>query len=207
MNYIKRKRRLKGKDQKKIRAALLYTRDMPKKPLRIMGINPGTRYMGIAIFQGTELRDWQVKNIAGKWSKEKMGKAKMIVSSLIEQYEPDALAIKKLHPSRSSPNLNRLVEKIKELAKGKSLRICHYSIKDLEGFFSPEERMDKKKLAEIIASKYPFLSHELEKEKSHRNPYHLRMFEAVALGKICFHHLDKPCRLPCIHQYSNNKSR
>lgn len=183
-------------------------------PIKILGVNQGTRYLGIAFFQGYELRDWGVKVIEGKWSKEKMEKAIMIVSSLIEQYQPDALAIKRLHISRSSPSLNILVERIKELAKIKGLTVYQYSIKELEAFFSEEdlsacnggsrsnrakpqaERINKKKLAEIITKEYPALLQELEKEKSHRNPYHIRMFEAVALGKICFHHLDKPCRLP-----------
>jgi Holliday junction resolvasome RuvABC endonuclease subunit len=164
---------------------------MPRIPLTILGINPGSRYLGTAIFHGTELRDWGVKVIEGRWSKEKLGKARMIVSTLIEQYEPDVLAIKRLHPSRSSPSLNLLVGKIKELAKRKSLRLYQYSIKELESFFSKEERINKKRLAEIITSEYPELLHELEKEKSHKNPYHIKMFEAVALGKICFQQLDK----------------
>lgn len=172
----------------------LCSPDVPKKPLRIIGINPGTRYIGVAIFQGTELRDWQVKNIAGNWSKEKIKKARMIVSGLIEQYEPDALAIKRFHPSRSSKNLNRLAEKIKGLAKSNGLKVYQYSIKELENFFSSEERINKKELIEIIVSKYPFLSYELEKEKAHKNPYYIRMFEAVALGSICFNRLDRICQ-------------
>jgi len=164
---------------------------MHKKPLKILGINPGTRYLGIALFQGPELRDWGVKVIKGKWSKEKMAKVRMIVSRLIEQYGPNVLAIKKLHPCRSSPNLSQLVSGIKELSRRKGLKVYQFSVIDLETFFSPEESMNKKEMAEMLASEYPALLHELEKERSHRNPYHLRMFEAVALGSICFHHLDK----------------
>jgi len=164
---------------------------MPKKPLKIIGISPGTRYMGVAVFCGWELRDWQVKNIEGKWSKEKMEKAMKVVSSLIEQYQPNVLSIKKLHPSRTSPNLSRLVSRIKELAKRKKLEVYQYSIKELEDFFYPEGRINKRELAEIMASEYPVLSHELNREKAHRNPYHIRMFEAVALGSTCLHQLDR----------------
>jgi hypothetical protein len=174
---------------------------MPGIPLTILGINPGSRYLGTAIFHGTELKDWGVKVIEGKWSKEKMERAKMIVSKLIEQHQPNALAIKRLHPSRSSKNLNQLVSKIRELAKRNGLKVYQYSIKELETFFSKEDRLtaqagriNKKKLAEIIGSEHSELFHQLEKEKMNKNPYHIKMFEAVALGKICFHHLDKPCQ-------------
>ncbi|MFQ6031847.1 MAG: hypothetical protein ACE5K2_02905, partial [Candidatus Zixiibacteriota bacterium] len=115
------------------------------------------------MFQGSELMDWRVKNIEGKWSKEKMRKAMKLISSLIERYQPDVLSIKKLHPSRTSPNLNRLVGRTKELSRRKGLKVYQYSIKDLESFFYPEGRINKRELAEIIASQYPALSHELNR--------------------------------------------
>ena len=164
---------------------------MFKKPLTVLGINPGSRYLGIAVFRGPELRDWRVKIIKGKGPKEKMEKTKEVVSSFIELYQADVLVIKKLHPSRRSANLKRLVAKIKELSKRKGLKVYQHSIKELEAFFLSEERMNKRKLAEIITSKYSFLIHELEKEKNHKNPYYIRMFEAVALASACFQQLDK----------------
>jgi len=164
---------------------------MLKKPLKILAINPGSRYIGIAFFQGAELRDWGIKVIKGKWSADKMKKIRSIISGFIERYGPNVLVIKRLHPSRSSANLNHLVSKIKELSKRRGLKVYQYSIKDLETFFSPKGRINKKQMAEMIALEYPVLFHELKKEKSHKNPYHIRMFEAVALGSICFHHLDK----------------
>ncbi len=164
---------------------------MLKKPLTVLGINPGSRYLGIAVFQGPLLRDWRVKIIKGKGPKEKMKKIKEIVSSFIELYRPNVLAIKRLHPSRSSQNLKQLVARIRELARRKGLKVYQYSMEDLEVFFSPEERINKKKLAEIITSKYSVLIHELKKEKDNQNPYYIRMFEAVALGSVCFHQLDK----------------
>jgi len=112
-------------------------------------------------------------------------------TSSIEQYQPDVLSIKMLHPSRTSPNLNQLVNRIKELSRRKGLKVYQYSIKELEDFFYPEGRINKRQLAEIIASRYTILSHELKREKAHRNPYHIRMFEAVALGSICLHRLEK----------------
>jgi len=72
------------------------------------------------------------------------------------------------------------------LAVKKKIKIYEYSIKELEEILLNEGKHNKKTLAEKMVSDYPFLIHELEKEKSHKNPYHLRMFEAVALGAACF---------------------
>jgi hypothetical protein len=141
---------------------------MTKKLLKVLAINPGSSYVGVAVFEGSELKDWRLKVI-----------------------KPNVLAIKRLHPSRRSINLNQLVSRIKQLSKRKGLKIVRYSIKDLETFFSPAERINKKKLAEMLATKYPALWHEFDKERHNKNPYHIRVFEAVALGAVCSQQLDK----------------
>jgi len=165
------------------------------KKIKVVGLNPGTRYMGIAVFYGSELRDWQVRNIEGRWSYDKMAKVIMILSSLIDCYKPDVLAIKKLHPSRSSPNLNRLVGRINGLSKRKGLRVCPYTIDELKRHFQSKTRITRRELAEMVASEYPILFHELSKEQANINPYYIRMFEAVALGSVCFHQLDRDRRI------------
>jgi type I site-specific restriction-modification system R (restriction) subunit len=164
---------------------------MPKKLHKVLAINPGSRYFGMAVFKGYELDYWGIKNINATDSGRKKKKIKTLISAFIEKYESDALAIKRLHRLRSSKQLNRLVSSIKQVAKGKGLNIYQYSIKDLEAFFSPEKRINKRKLSEIVALKYPSLLHELNKEKHNKNPYHIRAFEAVALGAVCSHQLDK----------------
>jgi len=161
---------------------------MARETLRIIGINPGTRYLGLAIFCGSELRDWQVKNTEGKWSDDKMTKITSMLLSLIDSYDANVLAVKRLNPSRSSPNLNKLASTIENLSKMRKLRIYHYSIDEIKRYFQQRSR---KGLAEIMASEYPVLCHELRKEQANLNPYYIRMFEAVALGSMCFQKLDR----------------
>jgi RNase H-fold protein (predicted Holliday junction resolvase) len=164
---------------------------MPRTPLKILAINPGTRYLGIALLEEGELLDWEVKVVKGKWSKRKQEKVISIVSELIEQFRPEAVAMKKLHPSRASRNLTRLVDRIVGLVRKKNLKLCCYSIGELESFFSPHEKTNRHKLGDLVASAYPVLCHELEKERSLKNPYRIRMFEAVALAAVCFRQLER----------------
>jgi len=163
---------------------------MQKSPITILGINPGAKYLGIAVFRGPELRDWRVKVTKGKWSALKYRKTIDILSAFIEQYRPDVLAVKRLDPARSSAGLDRLVEKIITLSGKQGIKVYRYEIKELEAYFQAEGRSNKRKMAEIIAAEYPALHGELNLERSNKNPYHLRMFEAVALGAVCFHELD-----------------
>lgn len=164
---------------------------MPKKPIKILAINPGTKYLGIAVFHDGDLRDWSIKVMAGKWSQGKLIKAQAIITELLFQYRPDAIVLKSLNPFRRSGNLERLVGEIQSISGKKGITIHEYSIEDLKRFYSPEERINKRQLAELVAAEYPALINEFDRETNHKNEYFGRMFEAVALGALCFYSLDK----------------
>jgi len=158
---------------------------------RILAINPGTRYIGMAVLQGSELLDWGVKTTAGRWSERKMERIKSMVSRLIDHFHPDLLSIKQLHASRSSPNLGELRKELLELARQRGLHICGHSIQEIEAFYGSGERMNKRKLAELICSPHPALLRLLRREKKSNGSYHMRMFEAVALALFCLRHLTR----------------
>ena len=155
---------------------------MIREPLKILGINPGTRYLGLAVLYGQELLDWRIKVLDGKWSNEKIKKAIKILSDFFYQYEPTVMVIKKLHPSRRSENLMRLTNKIKEFSKCKKLKVYQYSIKEIESFFIKNEKLNKQNLIDAMVNLYPELHHDLSKERSQKSAYYIRAFEAVALG-------------------------
>jgi Holliday junction resolvasome RuvABC endonuclease subunit len=160
---------------------------MVKKDLNVIGINPGTRYLGIAIFQNSELLDWRIKTFPGKWTKEKTDKILAIIRQQIEHYDIKKIIIKKLHPSRSSKNLKFLVAKMTALVRRRRIDTQRFSIKELEKTFVGDMKPNKQNLAESIVRQYPALVPELNKEKSSKNSYHLRMIEAVALAAACSH--------------------
>jgi Holliday junction resolvasome RuvABC endonuclease subunit len=141
--------------------------------------------LGIAVLYGPELMDWRVKALDGKWSIEKIKKAIRIISELIDLHSPGLLVIKKLHPSRRTKNLLRLANKIKNLARRKGLKIHRYSIKEIEKCFIEGGKLNKRNLIEAMVRHYPELHSDLKKEKSHKNPYYFRVFEAVALASAC----------------------
>ena len=163
---------------------------MPKKPPRILAVNPGSRYIGIAVFRGPELLDWGVKVVSGKTPSSKLGSVRAILRDCLQRYDPDVLSIKRLHRSRSSRRLNELTKKIRQLCRRRGIKVYQYSIQDLEGALCPAGRANKRKLAEVLATTYPVLAQELQREKQHRNPYHIRMFEAVALGAACCQQIE-----------------
>jgi len=109
---------------------------------------------------------------------------------MIHRHRPGAIAIKPVHLSRASQSLNQLTMKIYSIAKREKLRVYEYPIQTLKRFYTPG-KLNKKRLVELVASRYAFLSSELNKDKSNSSSYYIRMFEAVALGSLCFHQLDR----------------
>jgi hypothetical protein len=150
-----------------------------------IAVNPGTKYLALAVFIGPELRHWQIKVFKGKWSKAKLRKIAGAVAGVIDQFEVDALSLKRLHPSRSSRHLNELVFEIRNGAWQRGLIVQGYSIKELERCFSTGKKLTKTGMAETVVTEYPVLFNEWEKERNRKNPYYIRLFEAVALGAVC----------------------
>ena len=158
--------------------------------VKILSIIPGTKYLGVAQFYGTSLRDWRVKCLNAEGIENRTKKAKEVILDYVEKYSPQVLAIKKLDPKRSSKNLNNLAKKIREFVKRRGLSTCQLKLSEIKSSIAPGRRINKRELAEIIVSRYPELLFESKKEKKNKNTYYQRMFEAVALGLACFYKFD-----------------
>ncbi len=104
-----------------------------------------------------------------------------------------AIEFARLPQARCSSN--KEAEAIEKLSKSKQIgkqdkptfQKKRIDINELKRHFQSRTRRE---LVEKVTEEYPFLSHELSKERANMNPYYIRMFEAVALGSICFSHPD-----------------
>lgn len=158
--------------------------------MRILAINPGGRHLGIAVFCETELREWSIKILHKPTSKGKVNIAMGIVEDVIKQYHINKIVIKKLHPSRSSSNLDRILSALKNYIQKSSIELREYSLDAVEDFLLVSQRKNKMNLMEEVVTRFPFLNRELEMERRNKNHYFIRMFEAVALGIVCLHHTN-----------------
>lgn len=134
--------------------------------------------------------DWDVKVISGTTVVQRRMAYHRIMADYFDMYQPNVLAIKQLHPSRSSPSLDHLVKHIECFCRRRRVRIHRYSIKELEALLCPRSKITKYTLASIVANKYPALLYDLQRESQHQNPYRIRMFEAVALASACWHEIE-----------------
>jgi len=157
---------------------------MPTQPNIILAINPGTRYLGFAIIKQGKLIDWGVSVIEERSPEDRLIKAKVIVSKYFSKHSPGILVLKSLHPALQSQLLKHQRVELEQWAYSRGCQVLKYSISEVKAFLLPKGHTNKHRLAEYVSDQYPSLIHEYRKEQDAFNPYHTRMFEAVALASV-----------------------
>lgn len=155
---------------------------MAMASVRILAINPGSRYVGFAVFRDGDIRDWGVRVLPPGSPSAKRKAFRDVIQKVVRTHSVDTLILKSLHPSRSSDTLDSLVRESIAIAKAQKLSVHRYSVDAVKLTLSSSAKTNRRGLMEIVASRFPFLYSEFERERNSRNAYRIRMFEAVALG-------------------------
>lgn len=156
----------------------------------ILGISPGTKYLGIALMRNGDLYEWKVKTYKGSWNEEKLQKILNHLDYLLITHVVTQVACKVPHMEKCSQALKMLIERIKGMAAEYRLPFHQYSIEELKYNLDGDIR-NKSFLADYITSLYPELTPILVSEKENKNPYHTKVFEAVATTRHCHISLKK----------------
>lgn len=151
----------------------------------VLGISPGSRYVGIALLRNGELHQWKVKSYKGIYEPAKVDRTLLYIEKLIVMQIVHSIACKVPHPKRTSLVLNRVIQRIQEIAEEYKIDIRIYTIEDLKSLFKMKFS-NKYLLAEYVAKKYPQLNAILIRERKNKVRYHIRTFEAIAAG-LCYH--------------------
>jgi Holliday junction resolvasome RuvABC endonuclease subunit len=164
------------------------------KGTRILSIDPGTRELGVAIFDNGELLYYGVKTIRARETPQDICRgAVLIVRRLISEYEPQSLAIKRpIIIQQSAASLADVIHEINQAAQQAGLTIYEFAPKTIHQFICGAARATKRKAAERIASRYGELARYLEGKSRWEELYYAKMFEAVGVGLTCnFQHDGK----------------
>ncbi len=159
-----------------------------KKEEKIIAIDPGTRYQGIAVFQGKEIIFSSVKILYGKGPlRKRLKEAGKVFSSLIEDYAPDILVIERpsLFWTEQSKFLGAIIDEIKRLARKERIRVYEFSALAVRKTICGDDRATKKDVAKLVSSIYPELKNRLNQDQRSRELYWGHMFDAVGLG-VCY---------------------
>jgi len=161
---------------------------MPNNKNKILAIDPGTREMGVALFDKGKLIYHGVKvgRDKEKAPDEKLREARKIVLRMIRDFKPQLLVVEKTFfaNNRNASLLNVLFDEMKVMAKRKGLRFVSYAPNTVKKWICGNGHASKMEVARAVVAKYPELKVYLTQDRAWKEEYHQNMFDAVALGMM-----------------------
>jgi hypothetical protein len=148
----------------------------------ILGISIGTRRNGIAIIVTGELKEAQIHTFNERWSKWKLAAIVAIFARYIQQYHIEQVVIKPPKYSHYSLSLKHLLKAVDAYVKSKGCLVEYMNLPQIKQH-EPEIRT-KLHLRELVVSRYPILKQEFIKDSRNRQPYYVKLFEAVMVADI-----------------------
>ena len=158
----------------------------------IIGISPGSRYIGVAVLRGCELRDWRIKVIRAKTDEERMSNLRSVFSKLLIWYRPNLVAMKSVHKSRGSNALRTVVESVRGITREHVLPLEEYSLETIKQKVGQRVSKSKRQMSIELATTYPSLQKLLKDLVDSKTYYQIRVFEAVAVARACLIGRNEP---------------
>jgi len=156
-------------------------------PARILAIDPGTKYMGVAFLDNGALIYSGVKVIRNRRSPhEIIQTCRKIILRLISDYRPQALVVEKTFfaNNRNSALLNVLFDEIKNIGKRKNLPVICFAPSTMKKTICGNGLATKEEVARVVIARYPELKVYLTQDRKWKERFHQNMFDAVALGMM-----------------------
>lgn len=153
---------------------------------RILAIDPGIQYLGVAILEGEDLLWYGVKTFPDITSPTDLCcQVRRFLTNLVTTYAPEYAVIESPFYAQAvgSENLVKLTAALKTWAKWKGLKVVTYAPPEVKAFFC-RDQVTKQSLAEAMIARYPYLARYLS-TLSWRRRYWFHVFDAVGLGLMC----------------------
>lgn len=157
------------------------------RPERILAIDPGTRYIGVAFLEKGIPVHLGVKTIKARMSPhETLQAGRRIILRLIKDFRPRVLAVEKTFfaNNRNSALLNVFSDEIRAIGKRKKLKVVSYAPNTIRKALCGNGRASKEDAARVLVARFPELKVYLTQDRKWKVRYHQNMFDALALGIV-----------------------
>lgn len=164
------------------------------KRTKILAIDPGTRDMGVAFLEDDVLQDYGVKSVRrGPKARDLLLSLENILTRLIQEKQPDVIALEQNHFSHIKQNLllTLTVAKLKAIAKRCNVPVEEYAPNTVRKAVCNNGNATKRQLAQVVAARYTELNAYLESNRRWRERYYQNIFDAIAVGLTFLAHQPK----------------
>lgn len=159
----------------------------------ILGIDPGTRFMGFAVLQGKTLLDYGVHTLRnGRRPYDLLGQARAHVLASIRDYQPAIVAIEEplLLPTRRAALVSAIAQELHERAREMGIRVVEISPTRVREIVVGNPKATKIDVAEaLVKLGFSELETLLPKRPeravlgiAEKDRYWLHVFDALCLG-------------------------
>jgi Holliday junction resolvasome RuvABC endonuclease subunit len=159
-------------------------------PLRILAIDPGTRELGYAVLEGTELLHFDVHTFAHRLSATDLEDAgRQFLRALVETFAPQVFVIERMvsPQSRRSTRLPAFIRAMKRFATRHGLYVRSFTPTMIKIAIVGDDAASKRAVAEtLVRQGYPYLTRYLQIDLRTGEHYWEHMFDAVALGLTAY---------------------
>ena len=157
---------------------------MRKNRIRILAVDPGTKHMGFASFEGTELVDYGVKTIRQGSEEIILDHIEEIFRRLIKEKTPDYLVLERNTFSQIKQNfrLTLAISKMRHIAKRLGVLVYEYDPRTVRKEICNDGNASKLRVAQTIVTSFDELKVYLHSDKVWVLRYNLNLLDAVAIG-------------------------
>jgi Holliday junction resolvasome RuvABC endonuclease subunit len=152
--------------------------------IKILAVDPGTKHMGIAAFEGTELVDYGVKTIRQGSEEIILAHLEEVVARLIGEKRPNYFVLERNTFSQISQNyrLTLVISKMKHIAKKHGIVVREYDPRTIRKEICNDGNATKIRVAQTIVVSFDELKPFLQSNKKWVLRYNLNVLDAVAVG-------------------------
>lgn len=152
---------------------------------RVLGIDLGARFIGVSIFEGTELFFYETKTIKRESDHETLLKMKSIVLDLIHQFDVVHVAVQKIVFSQQHRSFVRIVyEGLITLLRELGIDFSEHNPKTLRQVICGDEKPTKANTAQILSRKFSELRSTFCFGKAWQKRYASLALGAVSAGFV-----------------------
>jgi len=158
----------------------------------IIGIDPGTKEMGLAVVCGRELLGYGVRTLRnGSRPYDVLGLARRVVLGAIERYAPAIVAIEKplMLPTKRAALMAVIAEELSKRAEELGLEVVQIGPREARQLVLSDPAATKIEVAEALVQRFDQLKPLIPRRPARaalgpraRDKYWLHMFDALALA-------------------------
>jgi len=152
---------------------------------RVLGIDPGTREMGVAILDRGELVYHGVLSIRNhRTPHENLKECRSRIRQLLRDFKPTAVVVEKTFFSnnRGAALLNVLFGEIRALARQGHVRFLSFAPGTIKKHVCGNGRAGKDEVAKAVTARFPELKVYLGQDRLWKSRHHANRFDAIAVA-------------------------